>query len=940
MNRDPDSNPNLPPWLRGQSLPPRPATDAITPLPEPSDSAPVANETVPDWLRDTASPTTAGAQSIPDWLQASTGSTATGDETLPDWLQASAGEPPQSTGGETLPDWLRESEPRAETASTTPNQETLPDWLRESEPRAENVVTAPNQETLPGWLRGLNAEDAADKQPTVPMQSAATGGVPDWLLAMADQEPDPPASAEATPDWLREQVTPQADSTLDWLREPDQPALVPPSTSFEAPVVPQLPNLDSPTISMPTIGDWLGDISPDQIRAAMEPDEEPLVATPFSFDNDDTTPRSVAPSGPPTWFGDATPETTSNWFDPPAAESAAVLPRDLNDDDAPAWLKDASEREPSFDAAPQPADNGPLWLLDEPLAPSEDTPVGESTMPSWLQNAAPPSESPPDVGTAAPAWLSAEQSDAPAPAAPSAPDWLGAAEPAPVDQAPPSSDIPDWLREVAPVPVLPTEGADLPTWLQSEKTVAPTPSISAGSLADPNLPPWLRDEGGVALPTASAPGEQDLPPWLKGAAVGEVTPPAVEAPMLQLPDSPAPATSSWFDDATSDTDQSSDASENEFLGSTDLPAWLRRPQEQKAVANTADSRALDWLTRLGSPEEELAAPVAPTRYAPPPNPAKSPAQVQAIALLQQLATDTAPQSAPLIVAEPRSFWRRAFAERLLYLLLLAALLIGPFVPTLTAPLAVPPTVPGAQTLYTQISSLGPSNVVLIGYEWDARRVAELRPMESAVIDELIARKVKLVLMSTDPQGSLLLYDLRERLNRAGYQPGGQDYILLGYQPGGEFALRALAQNFGQVLRSDFQGADMSVSPLASGKATGSNKPLASLNDLSMIMLLADEPVDVQGWMEQVYQAAPRVPFAALMTAEAAPAADPYLRQPNVYGLSGTSGALAFAALRGGDTRELTATTSQLRLGMALFVMLLLLAGLIAAIVDATRRRRA
>ena len=917
MNRDPaDTNPNLPPWLRGQPLPLRPV----------SEDAPQSQPHPP-----------AESESIPAWLRAEAGETPANAEPIPDWLREQAATPPATS-------------------------EALPDWLRESEPRAESLAAAPTEETIPDWLRGLSDEPASTSAATTPAVQAETGSVPDWLLAMAEDAPADATPKPATLDWLAEPAQPaiQAEAiTSDWMHEaPDEP-LTPPQV---------------PAAEPPTVDSWLSDIPQDQIRAAMATDEETLTATPFSFD-DGMPPQPSAPtSGPPAWLGDASDTATSNWFDPPPA-APANQNRDLNDDDAPAWLKGPSE--PASSAAPQASAAEPAYLRTEPPLGAETTPTAapnptpawlgnivptpanqpdapsaDATTPSWLHNAAPPNTANAAANEDIPAWLRAEPQ--PALETPSLNDLTTPSEtPA---QAP--QDVPNWLSQPAANASAASGDPTLPLWLQGEQTATPVapvlPTLPANppSLADSNIPPWLRDERGAALPTASEPGEQDLPPWLKGAAIGgaavggaALAGATAEAAQAQTPERIAERThapiNNWFDDAVSGADAPGEASENEFLGSTDLPAWMRRPQEQKTPADSADSRAFDWLTRLGSPEEDPATPaVATTRLAPPLTPAKSPAQLQAIALLQQLATEPIAAVPQPAVAEPHSFWKRAVVERLLYVLLLLALLAGPLFPALSQPLAVPPTLPAAQQLYDQIHALGPSNIVLIGYDWDARRVAELRPMEDAVIDELIARKVKLVLMSTDPQGSLLLYDLRERLNRAGYQPGGEDYVLLGYQPGGEFALRSLAQNVSQVLRSDFQGADMSNSPLALGKSTGTGKPLASLSDFSMIMLLADEQVDVQSWMEQVHQPAQNTPFSILMTAEAAPAADPYIRQSGVYGLTGTTGALAFTALRGGDTAKLTATVSQLRLGLASFAVLLVFGGLVATIVAALRRRRA
>jgi len=287
--------------------------------------------------------------------------------------------------------------------------------------------------------------------------------------------------------------------------------------------------------------------------------------------------------------------------------------------------------------------------------------------------------------------------------------------------------------------------------------------------------------------------------------------------------------------------------------------------------------------------------------------------------------------------------RRVGIERALYLALLIALIVGLIVPLPDSfGLAAPPVAPGAPELFAQIDKLSENDVVLVGYEWDARRSSELRPLEDAVLGHLIQRKVKLVLASTDPQGTLLLFDFRDQLEKAGYRKGGEDYILLGYKPGAELALRSFAQDFGSVLRSDFQGNDATISALATG--TDPSKPrLTSLSDFSMIMVLADEAQDVQGWMEQVHRDAKQVPFAFLLPNETTPVAQPYLSQPGIFHLAGKQGALAYQSLRGETgmpAAQIAREATQQRLSLLVYIAVLLVGALIVGVDAAARRGRA
>jgi len=288
-------------------------------------------------------------------------------------------------------------------------------------------------------------------------------------------------------------------------------------------------------------------------------------------------------------------------------------------------------------------------------------------------------------------------------------------------------------------------------------------------------------------------------------------------------------------------------------------------------------------------------------------------------------------------------WRRIGIERALYLLLLIALIVGLIVPLPDSfGLAVPPSPAGSAELFAQIDKLSANDIVLVGYEWDARRSSELRPLEDAVLGHLIQRKVKLVLVSTDPQGTLLLFDFRDQLEKAGYRKGGEDYILLGYKPGAELALRLFAQDFHAVLQSDFQGNDATISALATG-ADPSKPRLRSLSDFSMVLVLADEAQDVQGWMEQVHRSARQVPFAFLLPNETTPVAQPYLSQPGIFHLAGKQGALAYQSLRGDSSgmpaAQIARETTQQRLSLLVFIALLVLGALMIGIGAAVARRR-
>jgi hypothetical protein len=397
---------------------------------------------------------------------------------------------------------------------------------------------------------------------------------------------------------------------------------------------------------------------------------------------------------------------------------------------------------------------------------------------------------------------------------------------------------------------------------------------------------------------------------------------------------------------------SEDAEGDDFFKGAELPGWLR-PVEVEQPTGSPEGQALDWLTRLGAADDgegEIGSGgaqssvklVAPARrlYQ------RSPEQMNAVALLGQLVSSPypAPIAPPIPVPLPR--WQRIGLDRMLYGVLVIMLLAGLLAPQITSPFqTAAPTALGADDLEQRLASLGPEAVVMIAYEWDAQRSAELRPLEQAVTSQLIGRKTKLILLSTDLQGTLLSFDLRGPLRAAGYNIdpdgkvfGGRDYVLLGYRPGGELALRLLSQNLRTELGSDFEGRDATQGLLATN-LDGSPR-VSQIADLSMIIVLADQPQDVQVWMEQVHSAAPAVPIAFLMPQESEPLVQPYLRLPNVYHLAGLRGALALNALTtGSDGAAIARATGQQSLAVLTFVILLIGGGLGLALARARRSRR-
>ena len=899
---------HLPPWLRNLPLPPRPASG-----------------TTPDWLHDVV-PSVSSAQTTPepvdntpDWLrelQSEIGAAPTGDTSLP-------GVSPHRDDNDT-PDWLRDVDTSEPNATTRPAPFGATNWLHslssssdstdapEPEPKPEPPsTTTTSRIRMPvgatDWLRSIGQEsDPADPKPPQPSLSEmidVKSGVPDWLRDVSSAEIESISSSAPVAD----DPPPPSQKVFDplssnWLT--DEPA----GTQDDRTVLANWADnasAQAETIAADGVPDWLRDVTPVSFNA---PTDQGRLRDPGSvpdwLSGSDSPDSSATDSDVPDWLrdvsgGDNSPDNAApSWLNGPAATSEPAT----DTEDVPDWLRSAEES--SAPAAPAPVeDDIPAWLRDAeerptPAAPTPASAPVEDDIPAWLRDA----EERPAPAAPAPA---------PAPAAP-----IPTPTPAP-------ADVPDWLREAA----------------------GPPDNGGSTAIAPQDLPPWLSTTSSEPTTTSGSPsaGDMSLPSWLRGVA--DEPPPAR-----------TPAYTSQTEDVTTQPQRRvsahEDAEGDDFFKGADLPGWLRPPEVEQPTGSP-EGQALDWLTRLGAADEgdsEVSMSNAPP-LATSATPARrlyqrSPEQMGAVALLGQLVR--APYPAPVIAPAPvpLSRWQQVGLDRVLYILFAIVLVAGMLNPQIIVPLqTATPTAPGVTDLSQRLARLGPDDIVMIAYEWDAQRTAELRPLEQAVTSQVMKNKTKLIVLSTDLQGTLLSFDLRAQLRATGYNIdpdgrvfGGRDYVFLGYRPGGELALRLLAQNLRAELRSDFEGRDATQGLLATN-LDGSPR-VSQISDLSMIIVLADQPQDAQIWMEQVHSAAPSVPITFLIPRESEPMLQPYLRLPNVYHLAGLQGALALNTLTtGADSADIARATGQQSLAVLTFVILLIGGGLGLALAHARKSRR-
>ncbi|HBW53121.1 MAG TPA: hypothetical protein DEF47_24830 [Herpetosiphon sp.] len=669
----------------------------------------------------------------------------------------------------------------------------------------------------------------------------------------------------------------------------------------------------------------------------------------------------VAPPAAPTASGGDMPA----WLQADAGETVRLDSADASAD-VPAWLKADLEAAPP--AAPAASGDIPSWLqADAGETVRLDSADASADVPAWLKadlEAAPPAASAASGGDI-PSWLQADAGELPQvsptvrldpeDSSDNVPAWLKADLETASPAAPAPIDTPNWLHEDAPTVKLDNQAAGIPAWLQED-----LPTVKLDSPAG-NIPAWLQDD---VTPIAPAPVKPEpvapatpsydpeganVPAWLRDDLDIEIpaSKPTV-APIIPSSTSP-----SWLLD-----DEPTQATQDDtLLGSVDLPAWLRQTVkleepslvvEQEAASAVAESA--DWLRVLGEPEPAIAATSPTTRRLidsePPALLSRTPERVSAMHLLQDLVTKPLPEpvEAPPVALAP--WWQRIGTQRIVASLMIISLLVGLLVPNLLAINTQALTIGGnTSDLYNYVETLNPESRVLIAYEGDLRHNAELGPLEHAISQHLIERKVPMLLLSTDTEGSLLASQRAAQFPvidaNTGYTGEGAEYLNLGWVKGNELGIAQLGSNLRGAIANlllNREGADVNLLRIMS-KLNSNNQldrpRITTTKDLDLLIVVADEPGDVQRWMEQFWAREPALPVAILTTNEVLPQIQPYVdvnvngTPAAIYTAAGLVGEQQYMALRSNNTNTNTnGPITALSLGMITTVVVVLVGGLL------------
>ncbi|HPD62860.1 MAG TPA: hypothetical protein P5516_03585 [Anaerolineaceae bacterium] len=214
--------------------------------------------------------------------------------------------------------------------------------------------------------------------------------------------------------------------------------------------------------------------------------------------------------------------------------------------------------------------------------------------------------------------------------------------------------------------------------------------------------------------------------------------------------------------------------------------------------------------------------------------------------------------------------------------------------------------------------------VLIAAQFEGGLAGELTLSSEPVFQHLVSHGVPLALMSTNASGYAIL---EEQLRRASAGVSGylfsERVVNLGYLPGGTIGLISLVGDIRAALPySTALEPAWETTPIAGAR---------TLADFAAILLLTDNPEIVRAWVEQTGRIEKPPILLGVVSAQAAPLAQPYYDSGQVQGLvAGSSGALAYQMIRQVPGKAST-TFASYQFALFIAALLIFLGGVVSLV---------
>ena len=140
--------------------------------------------------------------------------------------------------------------------------------------------------------------------------------------------------------------------------------------------------------------------------------------------------------------------------------------------------------------------------------------------------------------------------------------------------------------------------------------------------------------------------------------------------------------------------------------------------------------------------------------------------------------------------------------------------VGALLPILI-PMGLPiQTTPAVEALFDRIEGFGPTDVVMLSFDYGPSSAPELDPMADAILRHCFRRNIRLIVLALFPLGGPNM--AQGSLGRV--TPGfpleeGRDFVYLGYKDGAQAVMRRMAEDISAAFPRDHRGIPLTDLPL-------------------------------------------------------------------------------------------------------------------------------
>lgn len=145
----------------------------------------------------------------------------------------------------------------------------------------------------------------------------------------------------------------------------------------------------------------------------------------------------------------------------------------------------------------------------------------------------------------------------------------------------------------------------------------------------------------------------------------------------------------------------------------------------------------------------------------------------------------------------------------------------------------------SEGFHRAVQRIAEGETVLLSTDVNNATAFELEPMITAFVQEVFARKGRLIVVCTDAQGTGRVEQTIEGLAAASGASYGADWVFLGYRPSSPATIVSLASSPYTVFPADYRGRPLSSMPLTSS--------LSGHSDYRLVTVVASGP-SAQDWV--------------------------------------------------------------------------------------------